>query len=227
VVSFLDGAAVVAALFFGLVPRSGSTTPHIAVAQAAPSQTARALLALTEETKAREVANAAARNTKALVAQAHKAKQAAAKASRTRKTQARQARQAAAKATAAQTRQGREAKHAATQRATALRRGGAANGKPKRTPKPKLAAKRQKPNSKSEHASESHAQARAERRLERQQSAERRSGARSQREAAHQGAKWQAQERREPGHRRASFHSFEHISIYAEPKNGPRHLLAA
>jgi hypothetical protein len=76
-VSFLDGAAVVAALFFGLVPHSSSTTPRTAVAQAAPSQTARATQLLAEEARAREAADAAAKQTKALKVHARQARQAA------------------------------------------------------------------------------------------------------------------------------------------------------
>jgi hypothetical protein len=163
-VSFLDGAAVAAALFFGLQPHSTptSTAHHVAVARAAPPSAPAMQTLLEEEARARE------------------ALQAADKASRAQEKHAREAKRAKAKISRAQKLRAREARRAAAQSGAAEKQTSAA--KPKATPH----TKKQKParSSKPKHRESSHAQAESKRQIEHERAAERREREHAQREAA-------------------------------------------
>jgi hypothetical protein len=169
-VSFLDGAAVAAALLFGLSPHSTPTsaTHHVAVAQAAPPSTPATVPVtplLAEETRVREARHAA-------------------KVSKTLNTHEREARRAAAKLSKAQKSSERQARRTDAQNRAAERR--AAAKAPRPTPEPKVSKQRQTRDSNPKHGSGSHAESRAQRRLAREQRQEKREREHAQREAAHQ-----------------------------------------
>ena len=174
-VSFLDGAAVAAALFFGLSSHSTSThasgAHHVAVAQAAPPSTPAAvpatpLLAEAEAVRVREAKHAAAKVGKTLNTQARATKRAAAVLSRAQKLREREVRRAAGQSRAA------EAQAIAEE--------------PRSAPQAKIKKQRQTRASKPKHQAGSRAEARARHRLAHEEAKEKRQRERAQREAAHQ-----------------------------------------
>jgi len=171
-VSFLDGAAVAAALFFGLSPHSTPTPAasahHVAVAQAAPpAAPVTPLLAEAEEE-----------------ARAREARHAAAKVGKTLNKQARAAKRAAAMLRRAQKLREREVRHADAQSRAAERQ--AVVEEPRREPQPKSKRQRQTRAPRTKHQPGSHAEAQAQRRLAREQAKEKHEQERAQREAARQ-----------------------------------------
>lgn len=171
-VSFLDGAAVAAALFFGLslhsTPTPAANAHHVAVAQAAPpaAPVTPLLAEAEEEARAREAGHAAAKVGKTLNKQARTAKRAAAMLRRAQRLREREVRRADAHSRAAERQ--------------------AVAEEPRPEAQPKARRERQTRGSKTKQGAGTRAEARAQRRLAREQAKEKHEQERAAREAARQ-----------------------------------------
>jgi hypothetical protein len=172
-VSFLDGAAVAAALFFGLSPHSAPTPAasahHVVVAQTAPPSSPAAvpatpLLAEAEAVRVREARHAAAKVGKTLSTQARASKRAAAMLGRTQKLREREARRSFAHSRSAE-------RHAVAE-------------EPERAPQPRSKRQGQTRAPKTKDQTGSRAETQAQHRRAREQRKEQRERERAQREAA-------------------------------------------
>jgi hypothetical protein len=174
-VSFLDGAAVAAALFFGLQSHPSAVVHRITVAQASPP-------AVSTTQRSQEEAGA------------REAIQAADQASRAREKRTREATRATAKAGRAQKLRAREARHAAAKSRAAEKQAGAVRPRP--PPRTKTRRQKQSHGSKPKHGKRSRREAGGERQLDRERAEENRERKRSEREAARE----KRRERRQSTH---------------------------
>ncbi len=162
-VSFLDGAAVAAALFFGLQSHPSAVVHRITVAQAPPPAMS-TMQRSQEEARAREAVQAADRASRARGQRAREVKRATAMASRAHKLRAREARHAAARSRAAEKQ--------------------ASAAGPATPPRTKTRRQKQTHDSKPKHGRGSRPEAERRRQLNRERAEENRARKRSEREAA-------------------------------------------
>jgi hypothetical protein len=175
-VGFLDGAAVVAALFFGLQSHSTHTptAPRTAVAQATPSSGAAAQV-LAEDARARQARQAEAKTSRLREATARETHQLQVRASRLRERHAREARRVGLRAQKAAAREaGRTPAHTGGPGATAQ--------KPEHEARAKK--ERQTKDSKPKHKESSREQAESKHQRNRERAEEAREVKRAEREAA-------------------------------------------
>lgn len=179
-VSFLDGAAVAAALFFGLQSHSAAVVHRATVAQARPP-TISTTQRWQEEAQAREAVQAADQASRARKKRQREVTMATAKAGRVQKLRARDARHAVAQSRAAE-KQARALRPRPPPRTKVRRHKQTRGSKPKRGrgSRPEAGAKRQLDR---ERAEENRERKRAEREAAREKRRERRQATRAARDA--------------------------------------------